>query len=147
MTNTQANTIESSRQWWLLFAVGLGTFLFSLDVHIVNLALPTLVEELHSDFATVEWVPLSYSLVLAILVLCVARLGDIWSKKWLYLIGLTAFTTSSLVCGTASTIHLLIAARIFQGFGAVFIAVLTPAIVTEVFPSEKRGLALGLIAR
>ncbi|NEP83728.1 MAG: MFS transporter [Okeania sp. SIO3B3] len=119
--------------------------MFSLDVHVVNLALPRLVEDLHTDFATVEWVPLSYSLVLAVLVLCVARLGDLWSKKWLYIIGLAAFTISSLVCGIAPTINLLIAARIFQGFGAVFIAVLAPAIATEVFPDTKRGLALGII--
>lgn len=145
MTSTQDSEIAISKQWWILFAVSLVTFVFSLDVHIVNLALPTLVEDLHSDFATVEWVPLSYSLVLAILVLCVARLGDMWSKKWLYLIGLTAFTTSSLVCGIATTIYLLIAARIFQGIGAVLIAVLSPAIVTEVFPDAKRGLALGII--
>ncbi|MBC6477860.1 MAG: MFS transporter [Hormoscilla sp. GM7CHS1pb] len=145
MTSTQDSEIAISKQWWLLFAVSLVTFVFSLDVHIVNLALPTLVEDLHSDFATVEWVPLSYSLVLAVLVLCVARLGDMWSKKWLYIIGLAAFTASSLVCGTATTIYLLIAARIFQGLGAVFIAVLSPAIVTEVFPDAKRGLALGII--
>nr|WP_293063040.1 MFS transporter [Okeania sp. SIO2B3] len=137
--------MEVSTQWWILLAVSLGTFLFSLDVHVVNLALPRLVEDLHSDFATVEWVPLSYSLVLAVLVLCVARLGDLWSKKWLYIMGMGAFTISSLVCGIAPTINLLIAARIFQGFGAVFIAVLAPAIATEVFPNAKRGLALGII--
>ncbi|WP_293118211.1 MFS transporter [Okeania sp. SIO1I7] len=145
MKSAEGSKIEVSTQWWLLLAVSLGTFLFSLDVHVVNLALPRLVEDLHSDFATVEWVPLSYSLVLAVLVLCVARLGDLWSKKWLYIIGLAAFTISSLVCGIAPTINLLIAARIFQGFGAVFIAVLAPAIATEVFPDAKRGLALGII--
>ncbi|NEO42944.1 MAG: MFS transporter [Moorea sp. SIO4A3] len=146
MKSKEASETAISKEWWVLFAVSLGTFLFSLDVHIVNLALPTLVEDFHSDFATVEWVPLSYSLMLAVLVLCVARLGDMWRKKLLYIIGLTAFAISSLVCGTATTIYLLIAARIFQGFGAVFIAVLTPAMVTEVFPNEKRGFALGIIA-
>ncbi|MGK7904563.1 MAG: DHA2 family efflux MFS transporter permease subunit [Hormoscilla sp.] len=146
MTTTKAGAVITSRQWWILFAASLGTFMCSLDVHIVNLALPTLVEELHSDFATVAWVPLSYSLMLSLLVLCAARLGDMWSKKWLYLVGLVAFILSSLVCGMASTIEVLIAARIFQGSGAVFIAVLTPAIVTESFPDEKRGLALGIVA-
>ncbi|AOY78716.1 MFS transporter [Moorena producens JHB] len=145
MKSKEASETAISKQWWVLLAVSLGTFLFSLDVHIVNLALPTLVEDLHSDFATVEWVPLSYFLVLAILVLCVARLGDMWSKKWLYIIGLAAFTISSLICGIATTINLLIAARIFQGIGAVFIAVLAPVIATEVFPDAKRGLALGII--
>lgn len=145
MISTQDSEIERSKQWWLLLAMSLGTFVFSLDVHIVNLALPRLVEDFHSDFATVEWVPLSYSLMLAVLVLGVATLGDIWSKKWLYIIGLATFIASSLVCGTATTIYLLIAARIFQGVGAVFIAVLSPAIATEVFPDAKRGLALGII--
>ncbi|NEP39140.1 MAG: MFS transporter, partial [Okeania sp. SIO2H7] len=143
MTSTQSNKIQISKQWWSLFALSLGTFLFSLDVHIVNLALPTLVEDLHTDLATVEWVPLSYSLMLAVMVLSVARLGDMWSKKWLYIIGLAAFTSSSLVCGIATTINILIGARLFQGLGGVFIAVLAPAIATEVFPNNKRGLALG----
>lgn len=146
MTNIQAGPVITSRQWWILFSASIGTFMCSLDVHIVNLALPTLVEELHSDFTTVAWVPLSYSLMLSLLVLCVARLGDMWSKKWLYLIGLVAFVLSSLVCGIAPTINFLIAARIFQGAGAVFIAVLTPAIVTESFPDERRALALGIVA-
>jgi EmrB/QacA subfamily drug resistance transporter len=146
MTSTKITQTATTQQWWILFSVSLGMFLFSLDIHIVNLALPRLVEDLHSDFATVEWVPLSYSLMLSVLVLGVARLGDMWSKKRLYLIGLVAFTTGSLVCGIAPTIHLLIAARVFQGCGAVFIAVLTPAIVTEVFPNEQRGLILGIIA-
>lgn len=114
MKSSEGSKIQDYTQWWLLLAVSLGTFLFSLDVHVVNLALPRLVEDLDSDFATVEWVPLSYSLVLAVLVLCVARLGDLWSKKWLYIIGLAAFTISSLICGIAPTINLLIAARIFQ---------------------------------
>ncbi len=146
MTNLEASTASNSKQWLILVAVAIGTFMFSLDVHIVNLALPTLVEDLHSDFATVTWVPLSYSLMLSLLVLCVARLGDMWNKKWLYLMGLVAFTVSSLACGIAPTINWLIAARILQGTGAVFIAVLTPAIVTESFPNEQRGLALGIIA-
>lgn len=126
--------------------MGIGTFLFSLDVHIVNLALPTLVQALQTDFATVAWVPLSYSLMLSILVLGVARLGDLWNRKGLYLGGLGLFTLSSLACGIAPTIQLLITARVFQGAGAVFIAVLTPAIVTTAFPEAKRGLALGIIA-
>lgn len=146
MTSIQTDLRITPEQWWILFAVSIGAFLLSLDVHIVNLALPTLVKELHSDFATVSWVPLSYSLMLSLLVLGVARLGDIWNKKWLYLFGLVVFILSSLSCGIAPTIYLLITARFFQGTGAVLIAVLTPAIVTESFPGQRRGFALGIIA-
>lgn len=149
LTASYATTPESvntlRHQWWLLLAVGLGTFLFALDIHIVNLALPTLAQDFDSQFSTVEWVPLSYSLTLSSLVLGVGRLGDLWSKKRLYLIGIIIFALSSLGCGTAATISWLIVARVFQGVGAVFVAVLAPAIVAEAFPYQGRGTALGII--
>ncbi len=84
METSQVCEKASSQEWLILLAVGLGTFLFSLDVNIVNIALPTLAEELGSNFATIKWVLLSYSLVLSALGLCIAQLGDIWSKKRLF---------------------------------------------------------------
>ncbi|MEM9541299.1 MAG: MFS transporter [Cyanobacteria bacterium P01_E01_bin.42] len=145
--NTPASTILKSpfNQWLILFAVSLGTFLFSLDVHIVNVALPTIVKAYQSDFATGEWIQISYALMLAILVLAVGRLGDMWSKKRLYLLGVIVFALGSLGCGLTPSIQGLIIARVFQGLGAVFIAVLAPAIVTETFPNTQRGLGLGII--
>ena len=112
-----------------MLGIGIGVFMFSLDVFIVNIALPTLTRDLHASFATIQWVRLIYPLMLSVLVLGAARLGDMWSKKWLYLSGLILFTISSLLCGLASTVSFLIAFRALQGLGAVFMSALARAII------------------
>ncbi len=119
--------------------------MYTIDTSIVNIALPTLVVSLHTDFATVQWVGLSYVLVVTSLVLGVARLGDMLGKKPLYLGGLIVFTVSSLLCGLAPSIEVLIGARALQGLGAVMISALGAAIIVEVFPTTERGKALGII--
>lgn len=132
-------------KWWAMLGVGLGILMFTLDSSIVNIAMPTLVQELHTSFAAVQWVVLSYLLVVTALVLGAARLGDMWGKKRLFLWGLILFTISSLLCGIAPTAAWLIAFRALQGLGAVFISALGAAIVAEVFPPAERGKALGII--
>ncbi|MBW4661307.1 MAG: DHA2 family efflux MFS transporter permease subunit [Drouetiella hepatica Uher 2000/2452] len=128
-----------------MLGVGLGVLMFTLDTSIVNIALPTLVQVLQTDFATIQWVVLSYLLVLTAVVLGAARLGDIMGKKRLYMGGLALFTLSSLLCGLSPSVGWLIAFRTLQGMGAVMISALGAAIVTEVFPSSERGRALGII--
>lgn len=128
-----------------MVGIGIGVFMFALDVNIVNIALPTLVQALHTSFATVQWVVLSYLLMLTVFVLGAANLGDMWSKKWLYLSGLIVFTISSLLCGLAPGVNFLSGFRALQGLGAVFMSALSTAMITEVFPSQQRGRALGII--
>lgn len=135
----------SDRKWWAMLGVGLGVLMFTLDTSIVNIALPTLVQVFGTSFATIQWVVLSYLLVITALVLGAARLGDMFGKKKLYLGGLVVFTISSLLCGLAPGVGWLIGFRALQGFGAVMISALGAAIVTEVFPSSERGRALGII--
>jgi EmrB/QacA subfamily drug resistance transporter len=133
------------REWWAMLGVGLGVLMFTIDTSIVNIALPTLVQTFQTNFATIQWVVLSYLLVITALVLGAARLGDMLGKKKLYLGGLVVFTISSLLCGLAPDVEWLIAFRALQGLGAVMISALGAAIVTEVFPSSERGRALGII--
>ncbi|PSB04057.1 MFS transporter [Merismopedia glauca CCAP 1448/3] len=128
-----------------MLGVGLGVLMFTVDTSIVNIALPTLVKEFQTSFATIQWVVLSYLLVVTALVLGAARLGDIFGKKKLYLGGLVLFTISSLLCGLAPNVGWLIAFRALQGVGAVTISGLGAAIITEVFPVSERGRALGII--
>lgn len=128
-----------------MLGVGLGILMFTLDTSIVNIALPTLVQVFQTTFATIQWVVLSYLLVVTALVLGVARLGDMVGKKRLYLGGLIVFTLSSLLCGLAPEASWLIGFRALQGMGAVMISALGAAIVTEAFPSAERGRALGII--
>jgi EmrB/QacA subfamily drug resistance transporter len=138
-------TVKSPRKWWVLVGIGLGSLMFSVDVSIVYVSLPTLVAEFHSNFTTIQWVTLSYLLVIAASIVSIGRLGDIFNKKWLYLTGLVVFTLGSLLCGLASTLGLLIGFRAFQGLGAVFMSALGAAIVTETFAVSGCGFALGTL--
>ncbi|HTL89941.1 MAG TPA: MFS transporter, partial [Leptolyngbya sp.] len=143
--NPQHSPDRPPAKWWAMLGVGLGVLMFTLDTSIVNIALPTLVQVFKTSFATIQWVVLSYLLVVTAFVLGAARLGDMLGKKKLYLGGLAVFTISSLLCGLAPSVGWLIAFRALQGLGAVMISALGAAIVTEVFPSSERGKALGII--
>jgi len=136
-------TIDFSRKWYVMAAVSMGTLLATIDGSIVNVALPTLVRELDTDFAAVQWVVLAYLLTLATLLPSIGRLADMIGKKQIYMLGFVVFTLGSFLCGLASTIHLLIAFRVVQAVGATMILALGSAIVTESFPASERGRALG----
>jgi hypothetical protein len=128
-----------------MLGVGAGVFMSTLDASIVNISLPTLVDSFETNLATIEWVVLSYMLVLTSFMLGVARLGDMYDKKKLYMGGLALFTVSSLLCGIAPGVGWLIAFRALQGAGAAMTQALGIAIITEVFPASERGRALGLM--
>ena len=136
---------DYTRKWWVLASAAMGVFLGTIDGSIVSVALPTLEEELHTDFATVQWVVVSYLLVLTSLMLGVARLGDMLGKKRIYMTGMVVFTVGSALCGLAPTIGFLIAFRVIQGCGAVMVQSLGMGIVTEAFPRAERGRALGIM--
>jgi EmrB/QacA subfamily drug resistance transporter len=135
----------SPRRWTGLAGIGTGIFMFTLDGSIVNVALPTLVIELHAGFATVQWIVLAYLLVVSSLVLGAARMGDLYGKKRIYLCGLGLFTAASLGCALSPDVHWLIGMRAMQGLGGVFVAALGAAIIAEIFPPKERGRALGFI--
>lgn len=146
MAHTVApNEDDTPRKWWVMLSVAMGVFLSTIDASIVQVALPTLEKQLDASFATVQWVVIAYLLVLSSLVLGVARLADMIGKKRIYLAGMTVFTTASVLCGLAPSVGLLIVFRVIQGVGAVMLQALGSAIVTETFPDEERGRALGII--
>jgi EmrB/QacA subfamily drug resistance transporter len=132
-------------KWLAMAGIGTGVLMASLDASIVNISLPTMVEVLHTRFATIQWVILSYALVLTSMVLGIARLGDMYSKKKLYFVGLILFTGGSLLCGLSPGVGWLISFRALQGLGAVMMQALGAAIITEIFPASERGRALGFI--
>lgn len=139
-----SNKIDYKMKWYVMAAVAMGILLATIDSSIVNLALPTLVRELHTDFPTVQWVVLGYLLGLTALMLSVGRLADIRGKKPLYIAGFVIFTIGSVLCGLSPTIYALILFRFVQSIGAAMILALGSAIVTESFPPEERGRALGI---
>jgi EmrB/QacA subfamily drug resistance transporter len=136
---------DYQNKWFILASLGMGVFLATIDASIVNVALPTLVETLQTEFAVVQWVPLAYMLTIASLILIMGRLGDLKGKKKIYTSGMIIFTVGSVFCGVSPTIYWLISARIFQGLGASMMAALGAALITEAFPDNERGKALGTI--
>jgi EmrB/QacA subfamily drug resistance transporter len=128
-----------------MLAVGSSIFMGTLDVNIVSVSLPTLVQDLGARFSTIQWVILAYILALASLTLNFGRLGDMWGRKKLFMLGLGVFILGSLCCGLAPGIGWLIAARALQGTGAAMTQALGVAIITEAFPATERGKALGIM--
>ncbi|WP_428567814.1 MAG: MFS transporter [Solidesulfovibrio sp. DCME] len=128
-----------------MLGVNLMVFMATLDMSIVNVALPTLVTVLDTDFAAIQWVILSYVLVIASLLLLVSRLGDMRDKKRIFSAGLVIFLIASLCCGLAPSVGWLIAFRAFQGVGAAMTQALGMAIVTQIASPSSRGRALGFI--
>ena len=136
--------VDYSQKWFVMIAVSIAIFMATVDGSIVNVAWPTLVRDLHTTFAIVQWVVLSYLLTQATLMLGVGRLADIRGKKPLYTSGFVVFTIGSVLCGLAPTVGWLIAFRVVQAVGASMVLALGLAIVTEAFPANERGKALGI---
>lgn len=138
------NSDVYANKWLVLATIGMGIFLATVDGSIVNVALPTLVNKLGTDFSVIQWVVLSYLLTVTTLMLSIGRLGDMLGKKKLYGLGFILFTSGSLLCGLSPNVYWLIGFRVFQGVGAALIMALGMALVTEAFPPNERGKAIGI---
>ncbi|MFO7548763.1 MAG: MFS transporter [Acidimicrobiia bacterium] len=137
--------VDYGRKWLVMITISVGVILATIDGSIVNVAFPTLVDELGTTFNAIQWVALGYLLTIATLTLGVGRLGDIVGKKRIYTAGFSVFTIASMLCGLAPGVGWLIGFRVVQGLGSVMILALGAAILTEAFPPTERGRALGLI--
>jgi EmrB/QacA subfamily drug resistance transporter len=143
-SSTSFEEIDYSHKWYVMAAVGMGIFLGTIDGSIVNVALPTLTRSFNTDFPTVQWVVLAYLLAISTLMLSVGRLADMLGKKRIYNTGFVIFTIGSALCGLSPTVYTLVAFRVVQAIGAAMIMALGMAIVTEAFPRQERGRALGI---
>jgi EmrB/QacA subfamily drug resistance transporter len=130
--------------WAILGTLSLGFFMTLLDLTIVNIAIPSMIEALHASLDEVLWVVNSYVLVLAVLLITAGRLGDLRGQRNLFAVGVAVFTVASLACGLAPNPTLLIIFRAVQGLGAALLMPQTMAIVIATFPAERRGVALGV---
>jgi len=140
-----ASPATRNRKWFVLATVSVGILLATIDGSIVNVAFPTLVEELDTTFNVIQWVSLGYLLTIATLTLGMGRLGDVVGKKVIHAAGFSVFTIASAVCGLAPDVSWLIVFRVVQALGAVMILALGSAILVEAFPSSERGKALGWV--
>lgn len=128
-----------------LAGLSLSMLLSALGTSIANVGLPTLAQAFHASFQEVQWIVLAYLLAITTLIVGVGRLGDIFGRRRLLLVGIVLFTMASSLCGFAPTLGLLIAARAAQGVGAAVLMALVMALVGETVPKEKTGRAMGLL--
>jgi EmrB/QacA subfamily drug resistance transporter len=116
----------------------------TLDSSIVNVALPKMAEKLSVSTESIAWVVSSYLIVIAATILIFGRLGDIKGKTNIFNYGIIIFTIGSLLCGISNTFLFLIIARAIQAVGAASTMATNQGIITQVFPSNERGKALGI---
>lgn len=139
--------LAPARSPWLgLSAVCVGSFMATLDGSIVNLALPALHDQFHVGITSVEWVVTAYLLAVSASLLALGRLGDLWGHRRVFVGGLFGFAIGSALCAGSSSLGELVAARVLQGLGASAMVALGAAIITDLFPREMRGRALGVIS-
>ena len=129
---------------WTLALASLGAFLTALDVVVVATALPTLRTQLHASLSDLEWTINAYNLVLACLILTGAALGDRFGRRRSYVVGLLVFTAGSAASALSAGAGQLIAARIGQGIGAALLVPITLTLISDAFPVEQRGAAIGI---
>ncbi|HJS84038.1 MAG TPA: MFS transporter [Acetobacteraceae bacterium] len=157
MSNIQTRALPvpcgafAPRRWLALPVILAGTFMVVLDFFIVNVAIPSMQRELRAGTAEIEWVVAGYSLAYAALLIPGGRLGDIHGRRFVFALGLAAFTLASAACGLAPNTVALILARAAQGVGAALLAPQVLAILGAAYPGADRprafaayGLVLGL---
>jgi EmrB/QacA subfamily drug resistance transporter len=137
---------EENKKWWTLAAVAFGLFMIMLDNTIVNVALPAIEHSLHMSISSLEWIVTAYALTFAALLITGGKLGDMFGRRKMFIVGLVVFTLASLACGLAPNAGFLIGARAVQGIGAALMNPATLSIITATFPPKERGQAIGIWA-
>jgi EmrB/QacA subfamily drug resistance transporter len=125
--------------WLVLMVFSLGLFMTLLDLTIVNIAIPSIVDDLKAPLDGILWMLNAYSLVYAVLLITSARLGDMFGPRQLFVAGVATFTVASGLSGLAQDPTQLILARAAQGLGAALIAPQGLPMITSLFAPEKRG--------
>jgi EmrB/QacA subfamily drug resistance transporter len=145
MTDTTASlgSRVHERRWTIVLA-GLGVFMTALDNLVVATALPVMRTSLHAGLSGLEWTLNAYLLSFACLILTGAALGDRFGRRRMYAIGVAVFTVASAAAALSPSVGALIAARVVQGAGAALVFPLTLTLISEAFPVEKRGAAIGM---
>mgnify|MGYP001941228056 FL=1 len=141
---TQQVSASQSSPWPALWSMMVGFFMILVDSTIVAVAIPAIAESLNATYNGVIWVNSAYLLAYAVPLLITGRLGDRFGPKRLYMLGLAVFTVSSLACGLAGSVGVLIAARAFQGLGGAMLTPQTMSVMIRTFSPTQRGSAMGV---
>ena len=135
---------NSASKGAVLLVTTMASFIFPFMASAVNIALPSLGKELSMDAVTLGWIATAYLLSSATFLVPFGRIADIYGRKKIFICGIVIFTLSSLFAGMASSTTMLISFRVLQGIGGAMLAGTAVALLTTVYPANKRGRVLGI---
>src|SRR3954447_21100116 len=146
MTPTQDTTNDRSR-WVALYVLCVGVLMIVLDATVVNVALPSIQKDLGFTQSSLAWVVNAYLIAFGGLLLLAGRLGDLISRRGLFLSGLVVFTAASLVCGLSDSQGMLVGARFVQGVGGAMTSAVVLGMIVTMFPEPRdQAKAIGVFS-
>jgi EmrB/QacA subfamily drug resistance transporter len=131
-------------KWVTLSVTTIGAAMAAIDSSIVILALPDIMSSLHSDLVTMVWVLMGYILMSTVFLALFGRMADMFGRVRMYNLGFVVFTVGSVLCATAMSGEMLVGFRLLQGAGGAMLMANSMAIITEAFPPDERGRAMGI---
>ncbi len=134
---------DGNRRWWALGAMCFALFMIMLDNTVVNVALPSIQRSLDASTSSLEWTVNAYTLSFAVLLVTGGRLGDLFGRRKVFLAGVVIFASASAAIGFSPSDTWLVAWRAVQGVGSALMMPATLSIITNAFPPEERGKAIG----
>ncbi|HKV17978.1 MAG TPA: MFS transporter, partial [Mycobacterium sp.] len=145
MNETVVRSLSARRKAIILVSCCLSLLIVSMDATIVNVAIPSIRDDLNASASQIQWVIDIYTLVLASLLLLSGATGDRFGRRRTFQIGLTVFAVASLMCSLAPTIEMLIGARFLQAIGGSMMNPVAMSIITQVFRGRvERARAIGI---
>ncbi len=142
-----ADTTNPRSRWMALYVLCAGVLMIVLDATIVNVALPTIQEDLDFSQSSLAWVVNAYLIAFGGLLLLAGRLGDLISRRGIFLVGLAVFCVASLMCGLAQSQEMLVGARFVQGVGGAMASAVVLGMIVTMFPEPReQAKAIGVYA-
>ncbi len=138
-------TLDNRTRWLALYVLCLGDLMIVLDTTIVNVALPSIRQDLGFSATSLAWVVNAYLLTFGGFLLLGGRLGDLFGHRRLFLVGISLFTVASVACGVSTTQGLLVAARAVQGLGGAIVSAVALSLMMNLFTEQAdRAKAMGI---
>lgn len=142
MTKQNELIYDYSKKWLAFIGIALLSFACYLDYTVVNVAIPTILQDMHTQLTSLQWVMNIYFLTLCVLATIMGRLGDLFGRRLLFYLGAGLFAIASILAGLSTSMHWLIFGRLLQGIGAAIILPLGPSLLPQLFPENERGRAI-----
>ncbi|WP_405854331.1 MFS transporter [Streptomyces sp. NBC_00090] len=144
VTDAAPTDTSDKRRWIALAIVMTAAFMDLVDATIVNIAIPSIERDLGASFGAIQWITAGYALAFAAGLITGGRLGDIYGRKRLFLLGTAGFTLASALCGFAANPEMLVASRLLQGAAAAMMVPQVLSIIHVTFPAHERGKVFGM---